>query len=214
MPSRRGCSTRFDASRASPSRSLVRRSARLLKLDEQAHVLLRTVHHIAADGWAAGVFNRELMTIYGAYRDGREHPLPPLPLQYADFALWQDQWLESGALETGLGVLARPARWRARASRAADRHASSRDPDVRGRAVRHRAVRRPDRRRQAGHTRTRHDGLHDDARRPGGAARPLHRAGRYRLRHSDCESSGRTARRADRLLRQYPGAAIADTAWR
>jgi non-ribosomal peptide synthetase component F len=48
------------------------------------------------------VFNREFEVLYEAYREGRENPLEPLPVQYADFALWQRRWLEGGALEKGL----------------------------------------------------------------------------------------------------------------
>src|SRR5262249_29771042 len=75
---------------------------RLLKLKEEEQVLLRTLHHIVSDGWSEGGFNRELGALYAAYREGREHPLPPLAVQYADFALWQRRWLEGGALEAGL----------------------------------------------------------------------------------------------------------------
>jgi acyl carrier protein len=75
---------------------------KLLKLGEQEHVLLRTMHHIVSDGWSEGVFNRELMVLYEAYREGRENPLKPLAVQYADFALWQRKWLEGGALDEGL----------------------------------------------------------------------------------------------------------------
>ena len=67
---------------------------RLLKLGEQEHVLLRTVHHIVWDGWSEGVFNRELMVLYEAFAEGRENPLPALPVQYADFAMWQRKCLE------------------------------------------------------------------------------------------------------------------------
>ncbi len=62
---------------------------KLLKLGDQEHVLVRTMHHIVTDGWSEGVFNRELTTLYEAYRDGHENPLPPLAVQYADFALEQ-----------------------------------------------------------------------------------------------------------------------------
>ncbi|MBZ5494659.1 MAG: amino acid adenylation domain-containing protein, partial [Acidobacteriia bacterium] len=67
---------------------------RLLRLGEQEHILLRTVHHIASDGWSEGIFNRELAEIYDAYRQGKENPLKPLRLQYADFTLWQREWLQ------------------------------------------------------------------------------------------------------------------------
>ena len=75
---------------------------KLLKLGEQEHVLLRTMHHIVSDGWSEGVFNRELMVLYEAYREGRENPLKPLEVQYADFAIWQRNWLDGGALNQGL----------------------------------------------------------------------------------------------------------------
>jgi amino acid adenylation domain-containing protein len=75
---------------------------RLLKLSEGEHILLRTMHHIVSDGWSEGVFNRELMVLYEAYQQGRENPLKPLGVQYADFALWQRRGLEGGGLEEGL----------------------------------------------------------------------------------------------------------------
>ena len=75
---------------------------RLLKLGGQEHILLQTMHHIVSDGWSHGVFNRELMVLYEAYREGREDPLKPLTVQYADFALWQRNWLEGGGLDKGL----------------------------------------------------------------------------------------------------------------
>jgi amino acid adenylation domain-containing protein/non-ribosomal peptide synthase protein (TIGR01720 family) len=75
---------------------------RLLKLKEQEHVLIRTMHHIVSDGWSEGIFNRELEALYEAYQEGRENPLKPLEVQYADFALWQRKWLEEGALDEGL----------------------------------------------------------------------------------------------------------------
>ena len=76
---------------------------KLLKLGEQEHIVLRTMHHIVSDGWSQGVFNRELTVLYEAYREGRDNPLQPLAVQYADFALWQRSWLDGGALDEGLG---------------------------------------------------------------------------------------------------------------
>ena len=75
---------------------------RLLKLHEREHVLLRTMHHIVSDGWSQGVFNREFMVLYEAFRQRRESPLKPLAVQYADFALWQRRSLGGGALEEGV----------------------------------------------------------------------------------------------------------------
>src|SRR5262249_32023431 len=75
---------------------------RLLKLGERDHILLRTTHHIVADGWSQGVFNREFAVLYEAYREGRENPLRPLAVQYADFAMWQREWLDEERLRGGL----------------------------------------------------------------------------------------------------------------
>ncbi len=75
---------------------------RVLRLEDQEHILLRTVHHIVSDGWSEGVFNRELMALYQAYCEGAENLLPPLPIQYADFTLWQRKQEERGELEEGL----------------------------------------------------------------------------------------------------------------
>ena len=63
--------------------------AKLIKLSAQEHIFLRTFHHIVADGWSEEIFNREFAEMYAAFREGRRPALPPLPLQYADYVLWQ-----------------------------------------------------------------------------------------------------------------------------
>ena len=63
--------------------------ARLLRLGAEDHVLLYDIHHIANDGWSVGVFFTELAELYNARLAGREPQLPPLEVQYADYALWQ-----------------------------------------------------------------------------------------------------------------------------
>ena len=75
---------------------------RLLRLDEQEHVLLLTMHHIISDGWSMGVMIRELATLYTSYFHGEPSPLPELGIQYADFAVWQRQWLSGTVLEEQL----------------------------------------------------------------------------------------------------------------
>jgi amino acid adenylation domain-containing protein len=75
---------------------------KLIKLSEQDHILLRTFHHIVSDGWSVGVFSREFMLLYEAFHEGRENPMPPLSVQYADFALWQRAWLDEDALARDL----------------------------------------------------------------------------------------------------------------
>ncbi|MBE9029046.1 amino acid adenylation domain-containing protein [filamentous cyanobacterium LEGE 11480] len=64
---------------------------RLLKLGETEHLLLTTLHHLIFDGWSAGVFKQELAMLYGAFANGVAPPLAPLPMQYVDFAHWQQQ---------------------------------------------------------------------------------------------------------------------------
>src|ERR1043166_3511823 len=72
--------------------------ASLLALDANRHVLFLTMHHIVSDGWSLGVLFRELASIYKAFAAGEPSPLPPLPIQYADFAVWQRETLDGPAL--------------------------------------------------------------------------------------------------------------------
>ena len=76
--------------------------ARLLRLHEEEHVLIVTMHHIVSDGWSIGILMRELSALYEAFRLGRPSPLPELPIQYADYSLWQHEWLRGDVLETEL----------------------------------------------------------------------------------------------------------------
>jgi amino acid adenylation domain-containing protein len=76
--------------------------ATLMRLADDDHVLLLTVHHIVADGWSLGVLIQELMACYTAHATGRAALLPALPIQYADFALWQRQWLHGDVIATQL----------------------------------------------------------------------------------------------------------------
>ncbi|HEU0051826.1 MAG TPA: amino acid adenylation domain-containing protein, partial [Longimicrobium sp.] len=71
---------------------------RLARLGDDDHVLLLTQHHVASDGWSLGVLVRELSALYAAFRRGEGDPLPPLPVQYADYAAWQRRWAEGEAL--------------------------------------------------------------------------------------------------------------------
>ncbi|HQC99337.1 MAG TPA: amino acid adenylation domain-containing protein, partial [Aquabacterium sp.] len=63
----------------------------LLRLADDCHILLITQHHMVSDGWSIGVLVSELVALYTAYAAGQPDPLPPLPIQYADFAAWQRQ---------------------------------------------------------------------------------------------------------------------------
>ncbi|HZF12185.1 MAG TPA: amino acid adenylation domain-containing protein, partial [Thermoanaerobaculia bacterium] len=71
----------------------------LLLLAEGEHVVALTLHHIASDGWSLGVLVRELTAHYAAFAAGRPSSLPELPVQYADFAVWQRSWLRGEVLQ-------------------------------------------------------------------------------------------------------------------
>ncbi|HBZ82358.1 non-ribosomal peptide synthase/polyketide synthase [Brevibacillus parabrevis] len=73
--------------------------ATMIRTEEQAHVFLINMHHIVSDGWSVGVFLRELFAHYEAYSKGEVPQLAPMPIQYADFAAWQREWLEGEVLE-------------------------------------------------------------------------------------------------------------------
>src|SRR5437763_5024202 len=75
---------------------------KLLKLAGQEHILLRTVHHIVSDAWSHGVFIREFKILYESFCEGWESPLEPLAVQYADFALWQREWMNDGVMRREL----------------------------------------------------------------------------------------------------------------
>jgi amino acid adenylation domain-containing protein len=74
----------------------------LVRLADDDHLLLWTVHHIVFDGWSRAIFHQELAALYAAYVAGRPSPLPELPIQYGDFAVWQREWLSGDVLERHL----------------------------------------------------------------------------------------------------------------
>jgi hypothetical protein len=74
----------------------------LLRLGDQEHLLLVTLHHIICDGWSLGILVHELAVLYDAFAAGSPSPLPVLPIQYADFAHWQRQWRHNAMLEAQL----------------------------------------------------------------------------------------------------------------
>jgi thioesterase domain-containing protein/acyl carrier protein len=76
--------------------------ARLLCVGTEEHIFLLVMHHIASDGWSIGVLLRELKTLYQAFCENQPSPLPELPIQYADYAVWQRDWLRGEVLEQQL----------------------------------------------------------------------------------------------------------------
>src|SRR6185312_9437329 len=75
---------------------------KVLRLSAQDHVVALTMHHIVSDGWSMGVLIKEVTSLYDAYSRGTESRLPELPIQYADFAVWQREWLQCEELERQL----------------------------------------------------------------------------------------------------------------
>ncbi|MBZ8182539.1 thioester reductase domain-containing protein [Oscillatoria salina] len=75
---------------------------KLLQLSQEEYVLVRTIHHIINDVWSDTVFMRELVTLYKAFSSEKPSPLPQLPIQYADFAAFQRQWLQGKVLQSQL----------------------------------------------------------------------------------------------------------------
>jgi amino acid adenylation domain-containing protein len=76
---------------------------KVLKLEEDDHLLLYTIHHIVSDEWSMGILIREVGALYRAYLEGEAALLPDLPVQYADFAVWQREWLQGATLDAELG---------------------------------------------------------------------------------------------------------------
>ncbi|HEJ5503628.1 TPA: pyoverdine non-ribosomal peptide synthetase PvdD, partial [Pseudomonas aeruginosa] len=74
----------------------------LLQLAEDDHVLVLVQHHIVSDGWSMQVMVEELVQLYAGYSRGLDVVLPALPIQYADYALWQRRWMEAGEKERQL----------------------------------------------------------------------------------------------------------------
>ncbi|HVH11465.1 MAG TPA: condensation domain-containing protein, partial [Longimicrobium sp.] len=72
---------------------------RLVQMAAADHVLLLTMHHVVSDGWSAGVLHRELGALYAAFARGDVDPLPPLPIQYADYAAWHRRSVDGDVLE-------------------------------------------------------------------------------------------------------------------
>lgn len=86
----------FDLSRAPLFKT------RAYRLGQDDLLLVFNMHHIISDAWSMGVFGREMLLLQQEYANGKQNDLPPLPIQYADFAVWQRQWLQGDVLESHL----------------------------------------------------------------------------------------------------------------
>ena len=75
---------------------------KLLRLAADDHALVITLHHIVSDGWSMNIMVDELVALYAAYSQGQTAQLPALPVQYADYAVWQKQWMDAGECERQL----------------------------------------------------------------------------------------------------------------
>jgi hypothetical protein len=181
--------------------------ARLFRLGPDEHVLMLTFHHIATDAWSVENLLRELSALYAAFAAGAADPLPPLALQYGDYATWLHDWLGGDRLQ---GLL---EHWRERLAEAPAVHALPFDRPRPAAGVRlggswrqrldaslHRAARRrrPPPRRHA---------VHDAAGGVRGAGVALERRGGRRRRHAGRQPPARGAGAAGRVLRQHAGAA-------
>ncbi|MDQ2869303.1 MAG: amino acid adenylation domain-containing protein [Acidobacteriota bacterium] len=71
----------------------------LLKLSEAEYLFLLSIHHIVSDGWSLGILFGEVAEVYDAFSRGESSPLPPLEIQYADYAVWQREWMQGDRLE-------------------------------------------------------------------------------------------------------------------
>ncbi|MES2826375.1 MAG: amino acid adenylation domain-containing protein, partial [Pseudomonadota bacterium] len=76
--------------------------AQLIKLADEEHALLVNMHHIASDGWSMSILINEFSALYSANVQGKENPLPPLAIQYADYSYWQRNWLKGEVLNQQL----------------------------------------------------------------------------------------------------------------
>ena len=76
--------------------------AKLVRLSDNDHILLLTLHHIVSDGWSIAVMLREIGTLYEAFSTGKPSPLPELPIQYSDYAAWQREYMQGAVRQKQL----------------------------------------------------------------------------------------------------------------
>src|SRR5581483_3577287 len=76
--------------------------AYLLQMNHDEHIFLLSFHHIISDGWSISIFFQEFAALYCAFSNRQPSPLPELPIQYADFAVWQRRWLKEEVFQDQL----------------------------------------------------------------------------------------------------------------
>src|SRR5262249_19417460 len=74
----------------------------LLQISDDQYILILTTHHIVSDAWSMGILTKEVWTLYNAYANGNPPDREDLPIQYADYATWQREWLQGEALDAQL----------------------------------------------------------------------------------------------------------------
>ena len=106
--------------------------ASLARLNENDHVIMVTMHHIVSDEWSMEVLVREVAALYEAFSQGKPSPLEDLPIQYADFALWQRDSLQADLLDRAARLLEASAERCAASAGVADRQAAARRTELPG----------------------------------------------------------------------------------
>ena len=176
--------------------------ASLMRRTQHDHVLLLVLPHITSDGWSMVILCQELMALYDSLLHGQRCPFPDLAIQYADFAVWQREWLQGEVLDRQLSY------WRRTLGKCllsiypptgADRHCQAAAMGRNPRSI----LRMPDRSTERPSANRTSNAVHHFARGVQCAALQVHRSEWHCCRLPDRESSIRGTRRFDRLLCQY-----------
>ena len=186
---------------------------RLLQLAEQEHVLLVTMHHIVSDGWSLGIFTRELSALYRAFSQGEADPLAPLSIQYADYALWQRQWL-SEPLQQQLMYWKQELQGAPALISLPTDHARPAVQDYAGERIEIELDEQLSAAAACVVAPSRHDAAHDAAGRVGGLGGSTVGASGGGDRYAGGQSHAGGSGRADRVFREHAGAAGGGERWR